>query len=140
MKTPIFNQMAEYGSNIVPLSLVGIFMNCVGNHLLNYIYQTFKLKVFHPYHKVIGIHQLANGEFLTTAVRRVQVIQKNDQGEMSLIEQDQNIVFRSRAVVVSNGGKQSIHPSFYKKWFPFMKQKKDRVILSDKFMRRDIYL
>lgn len=30
---------------------------------------------------------------------------KNDDGQMSIIEQDQNIIFRSRAVVVSNGGK-----------------------------------
>ena len=52
-----------------------------------------------------------------------------------MVEQDQNIVFRSKAVVVSNGGKQVMHPSFYKNWFPFMKAKKERVILSDKFMR-----
>ena len=72
--------MAEYGGNIVPLSLVGMFMNFVGNHLLNYIFQQFKVKIFHPFHKVIGIQTLANGEFLTTAVRRVQIMQKNEEG------------------------------------------------------------
>jgi hypothetical protein len=43
----------------------------------------------------------------------------------------QAINFRSKAVVVSNGGKQTLHPYFYKVWFPFMKLKKERVILSD---------
>jgi len=48
--------MKEYGGNIVPLSLVGMFMNYAGNNLLAHIYLQFgKLKVFHPGHRV---HQI----------------------------------------------------------------------------------
>ena len=43
--------------------------------------------------------------------------------------------FISKAIIVSNGGKQNLHPQFYD-WFPFMKNKKDRVILSDDFLQR----
>jgi hypothetical protein len=69
-----------------------------------------------------------------------QIIKRNEEtGKYTVVEQEQHVSFRSRAVVVSNGGKQSLHPSFYKTWFPFMKTKKDRVLLSDKFMRRDVY-
>ena len=35
--TPIYKCMAEYGQNCVPLSVVGMFMNYVGNHILHYI-------------------------------------------------------------------------------------------------------
>ena len=30
--------MAEYGSRIVPLAVVGMYLNYCGNHLLHYIY------------------------------------------------------------------------------------------------------
>ncbi len=46
--------------------------------------------------------------------------------------------FISKAIIVSNGGKQNLHPQFYD-WFPFMKNKKDRVILSDDFLQRFTY-
>ena len=35
--SPIFNQMCDFGPNIVPLSIVGMYLNYAGNHLLHYI-------------------------------------------------------------------------------------------------------
>ena len=35
--SPIFNQMCDFGPNIVPLSVVGMYLNYAGNHLLHYI-------------------------------------------------------------------------------------------------------
>jgi hypothetical protein len=40
--SPIFQMLKGYGASIVPLSLVGLYMNYAGNHLLHYIYQTYK--------------------------------------------------------------------------------------------------
>ena len=51
----IFSVMNEYGTSIVPLSMVGMYMNYAGNHLLNYIYQTYKQKIFHHSIKVVSI-------------------------------------------------------------------------------------
>ena len=61
----IFRHMSNYGNQIIPLSIVGTFMNYVGNHLLYYIYQAFKSKIFYGKHKVVSIQLLANGEFIT---------------------------------------------------------------------------
>ena len=55
VESELFKHMSEYGSQIVPLSMVGNFMNFVGNHLLYYIYQQYKCKVFFGRHKVVSI-------------------------------------------------------------------------------------
>jgi len=66
-------------------------------------------------------------------------LKKNEVGNIQISEQEQPVQFRARAVVLSNGGRQTLHPDFYKKWFPFMAERKDRVILSDYFMQRHLY-
>lgn len=68
-QSQLFKSLREYGSRLVPLSLVGMFMNYAGNHLLHYIYVTYKTKVFHHGHKVVGVQLLGNGEFLTTSIK-----------------------------------------------------------------------
>ena len=65
--SPIFKCLREYGPHLVPLSLVGLYMNYAGNHLLHHIYETFGHKIFHHSHHVTSVQQLENGEFLTTA-------------------------------------------------------------------------
>lgn len=32
-----------------------------------------------------------------------------------------------------------LHPLFYKEWFPFMKENKERVIIADDFLWREVY-
>jgi hypothetical protein len=51
----IVKAMRQYGPNIVSLSLIGMLMNYTGNHLLAYIYNSFKKKIFFPMHKVTSI-------------------------------------------------------------------------------------
>jgi hypothetical protein len=51
---------STFGKNIVPLSIVGHFLNLVGNNLLYHIYQLFsnheqKCKVFYPMHKAVHV-------------------------------------------------------------------------------------
>ena len=53
--SPIYKLMQEFGSNIVPLSVIGIFLNYVGNHILHFIYTIMKRKIFFPNHRVTGI-------------------------------------------------------------------------------------
>jgi hypothetical protein len=67
-----------YGPSIVPLSLVGLYMDYAGNHLLHYIYQTYKQKIFHHGHKVVGIQLLPTGEVLTTAIKYMTIVKKNE--------------------------------------------------------------
>lgn len=67
---PIYKYIDEYGSFIAPLSVVGMFLNYAGNHLLHYVYTVMKRRIFYPSHRVIGIQLLQNGEVATTAIRR----------------------------------------------------------------------
>tara|TARA_B110000305_G_C19375696_1_gene606834 strand:- start:499 stop:831 length:333 start_codon:yes stop_codon:yes gene_type:complete len=100
-----------------------------------------KKKVFYPSHRVTGIQHLLNGDVLVTTIKKQCVVKKNDQnGHIVFSEQESTVQFRSKAVVISNGGKQVLHPSFYKEWFPFMAERKERVIMSDDFLRRECYL
>jgi hypothetical protein len=77
--------MAEFGSQIVPLSVIGMFLNYAGNHILHFIYTMMKRKVFFPNHRVTNIQLLANGEIITTAIKKQCVVKKN--------ESNGNIVF-----------------------------------------------
>ena len=40
------------------------------------------------------------------------------------------VTFRSKAIVLSNGGSQSLHPEFFN-WFPFMKDRRGDLLTSD---------
>ena len=46
-------------------------------------------------------------------------------------------MFKSRAVLLSNGAHQILHPLFYKEWFPTLDQSK--VVLSDEFLKMQKY-
>ena len=41
--------------------------------------------------------------------------------------------------MISNGAQQSIPADFFDKWFPFMEERKDRLILTDQFLKRENY-
>lgn len=65
----------EFGSNICPLAVIGMFMNYAGNHILNHISNKIlkdktsdQRRVFFPKHEVMSITLLDNGEILTTAL------------------------------------------------------------------------
>lgn len=62
-------------------------------------------------HKVVSIQLLQNGDILTTSKRTDCLIKKNSiSGHTVFSEQESTVVFRSRAVVVSNGAVQSLNP------------------------------
>ena len=130
--------MKEFGANICPLAVVGMFMNYAGNHILNHISNEIlkdhapeQRRVFYPGHEVMSITLLDNGDILTTAL----VLKPGEQEEKTLVQ------FRSKAIILSNGASQMLHPLFYKTWFPFMKtpSNKEKVIISDHFLKRDVY-
>jgi len=136
----MFKMMKTFGSNICPLAVVGMFMNHAGIAMLNdrthniLRHKTAKArKVFFPHHEVLSITLMDNGDVLTTAL----IIEPSnlESNEKKLVQ------FRSKAIVLSNGAHQILHPLFYKQWFPFLKQpqNKDKVVLSDQFLKRDNY-
>lgn len=47
--------LRDFGKNIAPLGVIGHYLNYAGNHLLSYIHQTLKKKVFFPLHKVVSV-------------------------------------------------------------------------------------
>lgn len=65
-KEPLTKYMHEFGSQSVPLSLVGMYLNYAGNHILEYTHSVLKKKIFYPQHRVTSIQILENGEMLTT--------------------------------------------------------------------------
>ena len=82
-----------------------MFLNYAGNHILHYIQTVMKRKVFYPSHRVTGIQLLQNGEVLVSAVKKQCMVTKNDKtGNIVFAEQEQQVSFRSKAVVISNGG------------------------------------
>lgn len=50
--------MAEFGQNIAPLSLVGMFLNYAGNHLLHFVATVLKRRIFYPSHQVVSVQLL----------------------------------------------------------------------------------
>jgi hypothetical protein len=81
--SPLIQLAFEFGPQVIPLSAVGMIFNYAGNHLLSYIWQQHKKKVFYPLHQVQSIQMLPNGEIVTTALRReveIKVTEGNQGG------------------------------------------------------------
>lgn len=100
------------------MSLIGTFLNYVGNAVLYHIHDKYKKRVFYPFSEVVSIKHLTSGEILTT------VTTSRDGVEMKM-------QFRSKAVVVSNGGKPSIPREI------FSNVSKDKLITADYFLKKD---
>ena len=49
------------------------------------------------------------------------------------------VTFRSKAIVLSNGGEQNLHPDFYTNWFPSLADRKEDVVCSDFMLKRNGY-
>ena len=97
--------MQEYGSTVAPLNLIGQYLNYAGNHLLYHMATIMKRKVFFPNHRVTKVELLPGGEVMTTTMRKVVVMRKDDPDYYSFQEKEQKVQFRSKCVVFSNGGK-----------------------------------
>lgn len=78
-------------------------MNYAGNHMLHYISTTLKRKIFFPLHKAVSIQLLSNGEILTTTKRTDCLIKRNG-SHIRFLEHETTVQFRSKAIVLSNGG------------------------------------
>lgn len=72
-KSEIHRELRLYGKKVVPLSLVGTFLNFAGNHMLEWVYKQYKVKPFHPGHRVVSIQLLTKGDIIVTTVRKVQL-------------------------------------------------------------------
>ncbi len=81
---------------------------------------------------------MSNGEILTKVKRQQLEISVTDDSEsLKIIETDQVVVFRSRMLVISNGGVQGLHPELFN-WFPTLDPSK--VVASDEFLRSATYM
>jgi len=64
-----------YGKKTISLTLIGHFLNFVGNYLLQHIYLVYsnmerKCQVFYPMHKAVSIQLMQNGDVLTKVEKR----------------------------------------------------------------------
>lgn len=110
--------LKRFGGSPAPLSLIGTFLNYVGSNILHHIHDKFKRRVFYPNSEVISIKHLPSGEIVTTVSTRKDGIEMKMQ-------------FKSKAVVVSNGGKPSIPREIFN-YVP-----KDKLITADYFLKKD---
>ena len=47
--------LKDFGKNTAPLPVIGHYLSYAGNHLLSFIHQTLKKKIFYPLHKVVSV-------------------------------------------------------------------------------------
>ena len=108
----------------MPLPAVGMLLNYAGNHLLHYIFTIYGKRVFYPLHSVVSVQLEQNGDILTTATeKKVSIIldpnykQNGDSpGFRMEVHSEKTVIFRSKAIILSNGGIQKLHPHFFM-WF-----------------------
>jgi hypothetical protein len=103
----MFKTLKDFGKNTTPLGLIGCFLNYAGNHLLSYIYQTSRKKVFYPLHRAVSVNLMQNGEVITKTRKmncEISVHEKTGRLIYKITESDQFVIFRSKNVVISNGG------------------------------------
>lgn len=59
-----------------------------------------------------------------------------DNGTKLFVQKEAEIVyFRSKSVILANGGQQILHPEFFN-WFPEKRKQEHKVITSDYFLKR----
>ena len=81
---------------------------------------------------------MSNGEILTKVKRQqLEITVSKESESLRIVETDQVVMFRSRILVVSNGGVQGIHPELFN-WFPDLDPRK--VIASDDFLRNEGFI
>lgn len=78
---------------------------------------------------------------MTTATRKdVQIVLKDGGGGggtgsfETIVKSETKVTFKSKAVVVSHGGRQELPPEFYSSWFPSLASRKETVFMSDQFL------
>jgi hypothetical protein len=76
---------------------------------------------------------MSNGEILTKVKRQqLEIKVLGNRETVRVIETDQVVMFRSRAIVIGNGWVQGLHPELFN-WFPNLNS--DKTITSDEFLR-----
>ena len=161
--SPLIQMSFEFGPSIIPLSSVGMILNYTGNHLLHFIHSVLGRRIFYPAHKVVSVQLMNNGDILTTAIRKEFSIILNEpqaaiaaagvdgrdsaaaeaappaekhEGPFRIVNHGESqVTFRSKAIVLSNGGSQSLHPEFFN-WFPFMKDRRGDLLTSDYVLQK----
>jgi hypothetical protein len=121
-----------------------MILNYAGNHLLHYITTVMHKRVFYPMTRVTSVTLMTNGDIVTNAIRKqveIKII-TNNQGRLDyrvVPLSETTVTFRSKAVVISHGGYMVIHPEFFN-WFPKLQSRKDRVMMADEFLKKEVYL
>jgi succinate dehydrogenase/fumarate reductase flavoprotein subunit len=114
----IAGALKRFGGSQAPLSLIGTFLNLAGNHLLYYIHNVMRKRIFYARHEATNISLNNSGDVIVTA--------KN-------LKKGINVFFRAKAVVLSNGGVPSLPAIFWKKF----DVPKSIVIKGDEFLRKE---
>ena len=91
--------------------------------------------MFYANHQVTSIQLLQNGEVSVHAVRKQCKVTKKDR-QIVFTEQQTPVVFKAKAVIISNGGKQSIYSNFFRD-FPFMKKTPEKLVDAGVFMKQE---
>lgn len=106
----IMASFIDFAHARIPLSMVGILQNYVGNHLLNHIYETTGKRVFHPFRKVLSIQLQPNGEYL---IKVLKLDFNSDEQEI--------VYFKSKAILKNPGAYPFFPENFYTEMFPNVK-------------------
>lgn len=76
---------------------------------------------------------MSNGEIMTKVKRQqLEISVSEDSEQLRILETDQVVIFRSKVLIMSNGGVQGLHPEIFN-WFPALSPEK--VITSDDLLR-----
>ena len=107
MPLPIFQEfyncsavqtLLSYGSRPAPLSLIGLFFDCLGNFILEYIFKHYKKNIFQSKTEVLSVKIMSNDEFSIS------------------LKNSNNIEFqiKARVLILANGGKPSVNSKYVK--------------------------
>lgn len=100
-RAPLVQVTQSFGSQCIPLSVVGMVFNYTGNHLLHFIATNFGRRIFFPCHTVSSVQLLPSGEILTSAIRKEVEIKQTEKGIQVTVKGESPVQFRSNAVILN---------------------------------------
>jgi hypothetical protein len=85
---------------------------------------------------------MQNGDVITKVEKTAFTI--SDEGQvpvgnglfLTMSKEKEVVYFRSKSVILANGGQQIVHPKFFE-WFPKKMESYDKVVTSDYFLKKE---
>jgi len=125
------------GNRPAPLTLVGYYLNCLGNFIVDYINSKYNKNILLNRAEVKQIKIFNNQEFGIIVSRYSNSYYSDNNNNLENTEKNNNIIIKAKSLIIATGGKQDELNPYYSKIVDF--KGSNNVFRSDFLLKEDGY-